>query len=91
MKSALLALNINNVWDDMSRLDRIKAEIAFHEKMLFASIAAMLALIGWLTAKYQDQAAWLVFLGVAALFGICVFGIDQYRRIKKLLVELEEC
>lgn len=75
----------------MSKLERIKAEIAFHEKMFFVSIASMLALIGWLAVNYQEQESWLVFLAVVGLLGVSVFGVDQYKQIKKLLVELEEC
>ena len=75
----------------MSKLDRLKAEIAFHEKMFFSSVAAMLALIAWLSASYTAGPAWLLFLAVLGLLGVSVFGVDQYRRIKKLLVELEEC
>ncbi len=75
----------------MSKLDRIKTEIAFHEKMFFASMAAMLALIGWLTASYKTTAPWLLALAVLGLLGASLFGVDQYRRIKKLLVELEKC
>jgi len=32
----------------MSRLDKIKAEISFHEKMFFAALAVVIGLIGWL-------------------------------------------
>lgn len=75
----------------MSKLDRLKTEIAFHEKMFFASVAGMLALIGWLAGNYQTSATWLVACAVLGLMATCGFGIDQYRRIKRLLLDLEDC
>lgn len=75
----------------MSKVDRLKTEIAFHEKMFFASLAGMLALIGWLAANYKTSDTWLVAFAVLGLMGSCGFGIDQYRRIKRLLIDLEDC
>ncbi len=75
----------------MPEIDRIKTEIAFHEKMFFAAVAGLLALIGWLASNYEDVAWWLVALGFFGILGAVGFGIDQYRRIKRLLVELGEC
>ncbi|WP_087871015.1 hypothetical protein [Bathymodiolus platifrons methanotrophic gill symbiont] len=37
----------------MSESESIKANIAFHEKMFFAAIAALMALIGWMSSKYM--------------------------------------
>ena len=71
-------------------MERLKTEIAFHEKMFFASLAAMLALIGWLAANYETSATWLVAAALLGLIGACGFGIDQYRRIKRLLNDLED-
>jgi len=31
----------------MSKIERIKAEISFHEKMFFAALAVVMALVGW--------------------------------------------
>lgn len=73
----------------MPKIDRIKTEIAFHEKMFFGALAAILALIGWMASNYQTSTVWLLLVALAGFLGACVFGIDQYRRIKRLLVELE--
>ncbi|NND79705.1 MAG: hypothetical protein HKN53_07395 [Maribacter sp.] len=73
----------------MPKIDRIKTEIAFHEKMFFGALAAMLALIGWMASNYQTSTSWLLLVALAGFLGVCIFGIDQYRRIKRLLVELE--
>ena len=73
----------------MPKIDRIKTEITFHEKMFFGALAAMLALIGWMASNYQTATVWLLLVALAGLLSSCIFGIDQYRRIKRLLVELE--
>ena len=70
----------------MPKIDRIKTEIAFHEKLFFGALAAILALIGWMASN----ALWLLLVALAGFFGACIFGVDQYRRIKRLLVELED-
>jgi hypothetical protein len=31
----------------MPKIERIKAEISFHEKMFFAALAVVIALVGW--------------------------------------------
>jgi len=74
----------------MSKLDRIKAEISFHEKMFFAAVAAVLALMGWLAANIESDNTILLFLGVCALLGSVIFGLQQYRVVKRLLKALED-
>ncbi len=44
-----------------------------------------------LVSNYEDTPTWIVFLGVCGMIGASVFGIFQYRRIKRLIVELEKC
>ena len=36
----------------MSKLDRLKAEISFHEKMFFTAVAMILGLLGWAANNY---------------------------------------
>ncbi len=36
----------------MSKIERIKAEISFHEKMFFAALAVVMALAGWAAEHY---------------------------------------
>ncbi len=75
----------------MSKLDRLKAEIGFHEKMFFAALAGLLTLIGWLVSNYQTAPTLVVFVGVCGLISAGLFGISQYRHIKRLIKELEKC
>ena len=46
----------------MSESDSIKANIAFHEKMFFAAIAILVALIGWMLQIIQLLAVYCWFL-----------------------------
>ena len=73
----------------MSKLDRIKAEISFHEKMFFTSIAIILGLLGWAANNYLTISFEVLFLSVAGLIGSIGFGVWNYRHIKKLLEKLE--
>ena len=41
----------------MSKLDRLKAEISFHEKMFFTAIAMILGLLGWAANNYLTVSA----------------------------------
>ncbi len=75
----------------MPKVDRIKTEVGFHEKMFFGALVAILTLSGWIATHYQTTDIFVLVLAMLAFFGICVFGIDQYKRIKRLLVDLEEC
>ncbi len=75
----------------MSNLDRLKIEIAIFEKLLFAGLATLLAIIGWSATHYGTMPSFLVFgilVAVVINAGILVF---VYRRIKLLLIEIEKC
>ena len=73
----------------MAKLDRIKREIDFREKMFLGTTAALLALIGWLGGNYTRLQETLLVLSLLATLVIGGFGIYQYHRIKHLLEELE--
>jgi hypothetical protein len=73
----------------MSKLDRIKAEISFHEKMFFTAIAIMLGLLGWAANNYRTTDAVVLFLAMIGLVGAAGFGVWNYKKIKQLLEKLE--
>jgi hypothetical protein len=73
----------------MSKLDRLKAEISFHEKMFFTAIAMMLGLLGWAANNYLSASTGVLFLAMIGLFGTAGFGVWNYKRIKQLLERLE--
>ena len=74
----------------MSKSDRLKAEIAFHEKMFFASLALTLAIIGW-TVEKADTTSNMMLIGAALCSALTSgFGIWNYRQIRSLLEELED-
>jgi len=74
----------------MSKTDRLKAEISFHEKMFFTAIAIILGLLGWAANNYLSISFEILFLSVAGLLGAIAFGIWNYKHIKKLLEKLED-
>lgn len=63
----------------MAKIDRIRADIGFHEKMFFAGLAIIIGLIGWTWSN--NQAVEVSRLGIAllGLFIACIFNIYQYR------------
>ncbi len=73
----------------MSKVDRIKAEISFHEKMFFTAIAIMLGLLGWAANNYRATDAAVLFLAMIGLVGAVGFGVWNYKKIKQLLEKLE--
>jgi len=73
----------------MSKLDRLKAEISFHEKMFFTAIAMILGLLGWAANNYLIVSAVVLFLSMIGLIGVVGFGVWNYKKIKQLLERLE--
>ena len=74
----------------MSKSDRLKAEIAFHEKMFFAALAMLFAIVGW-TIEKADTISDLMLIGatLSAVFS-AGFGLWNYRQIHSLFEELED-
>ena len=73
----------------MSKADRYKAEISFHEKMFFAALAVSLSLLAWAFKNYTEINFWFmifVFIGFTASVG---FGFWNFKQIKNLLEDLE--
>ena len=73
----------------MGELDKIKAEISFHEKMFFAALAVIIGLIGWAASNFLNVPSFILLLILVAVFASSVFGVFQYRFIKRLIKELE--
>ena len=74
----------------MSKSDKIKAEISFHEKMFFAALAVVLGLIGWAASNFLNVPTFILFLILFGVLASSVFGVFQYRFIKRLIKELED-
>lgn len=74
----------------MSESESIKADIAFHEKMFFAAIAALMALIGWMTSNYMIVSSLLLLTVLVVSFFSGVYVVYQYRLIKRLIQELKD-
>ncbi len=74
----------------MSKLDRIKADISFHEKMFFAALAVIVGLIGWSASNFLNVPLFILLLALSGVMGAAIFGVFQYRFIKNLIRELED-
>lgn len=73
----------------MSHTERLKAEIAFHEKMFFTSIAVIVATIGWTTEKASAISENMHLSALITIMLVTGFSIWNYRKIRTLLKELE--
>lgn len=72
----------------MPKIDQLKADIAFHEKLFFAALASIFALTGWMTANYINTNPWLLLLAFVVTIFAGLFSVLQYRKIKQLIQEL---
>jgi hypothetical protein len=75
----------------MPKLDELKARLSFAEKMLFASLAIIFALVGWMSGNFDNSNAWLLAGAFAVLLFSTVFCVLSYRYIKRLIEEIGEC
>ena len=73
----------------ISKIERIKAEVSFHEKMFFAVLAVIMALAGWATEYYLTVSFWLLLLCASGFFCSLAFALWSYKQIKRLLEDLE--
>ncbi|MEQ1544417.1 hypothetical protein [Methyloglobulus sp.] len=80
---------MDGVIEKMPRIERIKAEISFHEKMFFAALAVILALVGWAAEHYLTVSFWILLLCALGFFCSLVFALWSYKQIKRLLEDLE--
>jgi len=74
----------------MSKLDKIKAEISFHEKMFFAALAVIVGLTGWTASNFLNTSVFILLLAFLGTIASVIYGIFQYRFIKRLIKELED-
>lgn len=75
----------------MPKIDQLKADIAFHEKLFFAALASIFTLTGWMAANYASSSPWLLFAAFVVTISAAFFGVLQYRKIKQLIKELGQC
>ena len=63
----------------MPKIDRIKAEISFHEKMFLAALAVVMALVGWAAEHYLTTSFWILLLCASGFFVVWLsrFGVTN--------------
>ena len=66
----------------MPKIDKIKADISFHEKLFFGFMAALFAQIAWIAANYEAIRWSLLLVSLVAMIGTIAFCVTQYRTIK---------
>ena len=59
------------------------------KKMFFAALAVILALMGWAAEHYLIVNSWLLLLCAAGFFCSLSFAFWSYKRMKRLLEDLE--
>lgn len=72
----------------MSNLDRLKADISFHEKMFFSALAVMMGVIGWAASNFLNVPLFVMVFALLGVLSSVIFAVFQYRFIKKLIKEL---
>ena len=74
----------------MSKLDRLKADISFHEKMFFSALAVMMGLIGWAASNFLSIPVFVMVFAFLGVLSSVIFAVFQYRFIKRLIKELDD-
>ncbi|MFT6903936.1 MAG: membrane protein insertase Oxa1/YidC/SpoIIIJ [Oleiphilaceae bacterium] len=75
----------------MSKMDKIKAGIAFNEKLFFVNMTSLFALVAWTVTNYKNVDLWLLIITVTIIIIASIFTFSGYRRVKRLIEELAEC
>jgi len=74
----------------MSKLDKLKADISFHEKLFFSALAVLMGLTGWAASNFLSVPVFVMIFAFFGLLSSVIFAVFQYRFIKKLIKELED-
>ena len=65
----------------MPKIDKIKADISFHEKLFFGFMAALFAQIAWIAANYEAK-WWLLLISLVAMIGTIAFYLRAPLKIQ---------
>lgn len=74
----------------MAKLDNVKADLGFSEKLFFGAMAIMVGVISWTQTGYVDAQRWQLVIAFVAICSVAVYNIQIYRKIKRLTKELED-
>ena len=73
----------------MPRLERLKEELAIQKQLFFVSLAVIFGLTGWL-ATHLLQPWYVIAGGVLTIMSFIIFGLTRYRKMNRLLQEIED-
>ena len=72
----------------VSKLDRLKEELAIQKQLFFVALAIAIALVGWV-ATHLDAELLMLVLCTGTIIGDIVFAMTRLRRMYQLLEEIE--
>ncbi len=72
----------------MAEIDYIKVRIAFHEKILFASLAIVFGLLGWIATNYLTAHIGLILAAMLGMLAGTFFTIRHYKKFKQQIKEI---
>ena len=74
----------------MGELDEKKLEIDYLEKLFFAALAAVFALLGWLASNYESVSLVILVLAFISFLVGVLFVYNVNSKIRKLIREVRE-
>ncbi|MEE9425243.1 MAG: hypothetical protein V3V18_09725 [Methylococcales bacterium] len=74
----------------MSKLDRLKEEIAYQKYYLSVAIAIVVGLSGWLGVHVKSADSSLIIAGSIVVIFSSFFAYTRHKRIYQLLQEIED-
>ncbi len=74
----------------MSKLDRLKEDIAYQKYYLSVAIAIVIGLSGWLGVHVKSADASLMIAGSIVVIFSSLFAYTRHKRIDQLLQEIED-
>jgi Flp pilus assembly protein TadB len=72
----------------MAEIDYIKVRIAFHEKILFASLAIVFGLLGWIATNYLTAHIGLILAAMLGMLTGAFFTVRHYKKFKQQVKEI---
>lgn len=74
----------------MAQVDSLKAEIDFNQKLFFAVLTALVALVSWLAGNYSTTSHMLIGSGIIISVVLSYSAGNQYLLVKRLIAELKD-
>ncbi len=73
----------------MAQIDRIKESLSVQKQLLYIAIAVMLSLLAWIATNYETTKLELLIFGFISILLSIVFIYTRFKKINRLLDEIE--